>query len=510
MEAFESILHPPGAAPKLATEAPAWFADLHMDRVVASLTDGREEFELAPLLHTPLRDVDAVAWRQDVVRDLADRRVLEAVRELCAELGLVRRRLAPAERLPHPIQRQRWLLAAAEAWCAAVPAFDDRLAGLELRSEALIGLRRHVSSYTSSDSFAALARETADVVAGLDAVRYAVRVSGARVTVGPFQDEPDVGEEVRATFERFRRTVADRRRVTFPSRVQADHVETQILDRVAQLAPEPFAALARHSERHREFRDAPIVRFDREVQFYLAYLEHIEPLEEQGLRFSLPRVAAGSTQERASQTFDLALAGRLAATGGTVVVNDFQLRGTERILVVSGPNNGGKTTFARAFGQLHHLAALGLPVPGTDVRLLLADRVHAHFEREEELRTLRGGFEDELHRIHEILEAAGPDSVLIMNESFGSTTLHDALLVGSEIVRRISELGALCVFVTFVDELASLNEHTVSMMSTVDPDDPARRTFRVVRRPADGLAHAAAVARRHRLTYEALRERIAR
>ncbi|MGH2930493.1 MAG: MutS-related protein, partial [Solirubrobacteraceae bacterium] len=283
----------------------------------------------------------------------------------------------------------------------------------------------------------------------------------------------------------------------------------QVLDLVAALHPEAFAQLRAYCADHEDYLDETIGRFDREVQFYLAYLEYIEPLSSAGLSFCRPRVSARRKELRVLDTFDLALAAKLVSEGATVVTNDIELAGPERAIVVSGPNNGGKTTFARTFGQLHHLAALGLPVPGREAQLFLPDRIFTHFEREEEIETLRGKFEDELHRIREILGEATGASILVMNESFGSTTLRDARLVGGEVVGQILKLDALCVFVTFVDELASLGEGTVSMMSTVVAEDPAVRTFKVVRKPADGLAYAAAIAEKHGLSYEALKRRIA-
>jgi DNA mismatch repair protein MutS len=488
--------------------APEFFRDLNLDQIVDSITVGREEYTLKPFFHLPLRRAEAVRYRQRVFLDLDNPEVLKAVQSFAASMHTMRAHLALSEKRYYKRQKQASFLDAVRTYCSATTSLSHSLISTHLNSSGFEGFRDFLNRYSGSEDFAALVRETEAVRVGLQEVKYSVHIQSARVTVDQNDTGGDYSQEVLATFEKFRQTDPRSHRLKVPASIEMNHIEAQILDLVAKLHPEIFAHLDEYCSRFSNYCHEVIARFDREVQFYLAYFEQMERVKNAGLPFCWPQVTSESKEVQALNSYDLALANQLIHVRKEVVTNSFHLRQPERIIVVSGPNQGGKTTFARTFGQLHYLAALGCPVPGASAKLFLFDNIFTHFEKEEKVQNLRGKLEDELIRIREIFERATANSVLIMNESFLSTTLNDALFLSREVMKRIRALDMLCVTVTFLDELASFNETTVSMISTVNVDDPQQRTFKVIRKPADGLAYAAAIAEKYHLTYDAVKKRL--
>jgi DNA mismatch repair protein MutS len=508
---FHSILFDEDRDPATVDERhePSFFVDLNLDQAIEAITADREEYHLEPFFYTPLDSVSSVTYRHEIFRDLDGTPLLEHVRSFARAMRSMRDQLAQIKKLRHVYQRESWFLDAAATYCDAVTRLSGDLGDTALTSRGLLAFREYLTRYVESTAFTPLVADAAEVKRALGQLAYCVHIKGNRVQVSKYDVQADYSAEVVRTFEKFKQGAVEEYRAKFSSPPDMNHVEAQILDRVAQLYPDAFADLDKFYEDHRDYLDRTVADFDREVQFYVAYLEHVATLRPAGLAFCYPRVSKGSKEVSAAETFDLALANRLVRETDPVVCNQFYLRDPERVLVVTGPNQGGKTTFARTFGQLHYLASLGCLVPGTEAKLFLFDRLFTHFEKEEDLDGLHGKLEDDLVRVHTILEQATSNSIIILNEILTSTTLKDALFLGTKVLEQLIELDVLGVCVTFVDELASLGDTTVSMVSTVAPDNPAVRTYKLVRKPADGLSYAAAIAEKYGLTYDRLKGRIA-
>lgn len=495
-------------AKKETLEEPDFFVDLNLDQVIETITAGKQEYNLKPFFYTPLREIEAIRYRHQIMRDLENNILFESIRSFSERMRTMRGLLAQIEKLYYKYQKQRWFLDSVIIYCEALQSLVDHLSHVDLKSRGFLAFREYLIGYVESDRFTSLLAETKRITADLSSVKYCLLIRGSGVQVRKCDSEIDYSAEVEETFEKFKQGAVKDYRAEFYDRLDMNHVEAKVLDLVAKVYPDVFLYLENYCARNVDYLDETVGAFDREVQFYLSYLEYVGKFKQAGLKFCYPKISNETKEVYDHEGFDLALAFKLIPEKSSIVCNDFYLKGKERIIVVSGPNQGGKTTFARAFGQLHYMASLGCPVPGREAQLFLFDRIFTHFEKEETINSLRGKLQDDLVRIHDILNLATTNSIILINEMFTSTTLQDALSLGKKIMEQIIEMDLLCVFVTFIEELTSLSEKTVSMVSTIVPENPALRTFEIVRRPADGLSYAISIAEKYRLTYESLKERI--
>lgn len=507
MTPFHSILFidTPDDAP-----VPQCFADLNLDQLIEAITAPRKNTRLQPFFFLPLRDETLIRRRQEVARDLEQAPVYAAITAFNERMATVYRYLALRQTLIYEHHRQGWLLEAILAYCAAVSELARMLSKATLRSQGLQAFVSYLYRYLQTIEFGELNGGAQHVQSALKQIRFCLTIRGDTFSVKPYENEQPYSPEITAVFAKFRQADSLSYLVNLREAAGMSHIEAKIVEFVARLYPEPFAALAQFCAQHEQFIDETIRRFDREVQFYLAYLEFIARFRQQGLPFCYPDISRSDRNETVHDGFDLALAHALYARQTPIVTNSYEIAAPEQILVVSGPNQGGKTTFARMVGQLHYLASLGLPVPARSARLFIPDQIFTHFERSEDIRHLRGKLQDELVRIHELLAQTTSATLLILNEIFHSTTVEDATFLSKALMARILRQQAFGVWVTFIDELSRLNEHTVSMVSLVDPANPAQRTFKVARQVADGRAYALAVAHKYGLTYEQIRERMGR
>ncbi len=514
---FASVLFP---APTRSTEidappVPSSFTDLDFDQIVKAVVVGHDEYRLPPYFRLPLESVDAVIYRQEVFAALDGTPLRETMVHFADRMRSVRAMLTLAEEMRHRYQRRSWLLTAAATYVGTATGLLSELEQAPVTARALVGLRERLIRYIGSEAFETLRQDMTEAQDAIARVRYTLLFYARVIRVRRFEGETDYGEEIASFFARFQQRGGTDHHLEMAGRPAMNRLEQRALDRVVALFPDAFGALDRFCEAHPVWLDELVVRFDREIQFYLAYLGVVRSLRAFGLPVCYP-VLSSSKDEAVDSTYDLALALRRLAQSeeaggaGAVVTNDYRLSGPERIIVVTGPNQGGKTTFARAFGQLHWLAALGCPVPGANARLFLADKVLSHFGWGENLGDMRGRLEDDLVRVRETLAQASDESVVILNEVFSSTTLRDATVLSRSVLAELSRLDALGVCVTFVDELASFDHKTVSMVAGVDAVDPTVRTFKLERRPADGRAYAVVLAERYGLSHDRVKERLAR
>jgi hypothetical protein len=217
-----------------------------------------------------------------------------------------------------------------------------------------------------------------------------------------------------------------------------------------------------------------------ELGFYVACLNLCEKLREKDLPTCMPEaLPADALGMSARGLVDPALAFHL---DGVVVGNDVDGDGAG-LVMVTGANQGGKSTFLRSVGLAQLLMQAGAVVPAASFRAAVRSGVFTHFPREEDATMTRGKLEEELQRMSDIAGRIRPGGLLLCNESFASTNEREGSEIGRHVIRAMVEVGVSVIFVTHLFDLASslgreADDTALFLRAERRPD--GTRTFRLV------------------------------
>jgi DNA mismatch repair ATPase MutS len=217
-----------------------------------------------------------------------------------------------------------------------------------------------------------------------------------------------------------------------------------------------------------------------ELAFYVGCINLHDKILEMGEPVCFPAGAPATPQTLyAEGLYDVCLALR---SDDSVVGNDLQAD-NKSLVIVTGANQGGKSTFLRSVGLAQLMMQAGMFVPATSFRANVCKRVFTHFKREEDRAMKSGKFDEELQRMSNIASEIAPDCLLLCNESFASTNEQEGSEIGREVVRALADAGVKVVFVTHLFELArSLYTEELGTVLFLRAERLAdgRRTFRLV------------------------------
>ncbi|MGN6245301.1 MAG: MutS-related protein [Motilibacteraceae bacterium] len=215
-----------------------------------------------------------------------------------------------------------------------------------------------------------------------------------------------------------------------------------------------------------------------ELAFYLAATRLHGQLFAVGAPTCLPEPhPAGSGVLVGVGVYDPVLQVRL---GGRAVPNDVDTE-HKPLLLVTGANQGGKTTLLRTLGTAQLLLQAGLFVPAVAFTASTGSRVLTHFEREEDTGLRHGKFDEELARLSELLNHLRPGDLLLSNESFAATTENEGAAIGASVIRALADAGVRVHLVTHLHALADALHRQVPCLS-LRPERRAdgERTYRLV------------------------------
>lgn len=248
-----------------------------------------------------------------------------------------------------------------------------------------------------------------------------------------------------------------------------------------------------------------------ELVYYIRFADYVRGLRKAGYVFCMPETAPDDGDGRTMKArgfWNLKLAENCKAE--EVVRNDLDFDADHRAYILTGANRGGKTTVTQAIGQLFALAQGGIFVPAEQFVFHPADRIHTHFPADEDKTLDLGRLGEECKRFREMFRDCTGKSLLLLNETFSTTSFEEGYYIARDSVKAILNAGIRTIYNTHMHKLAfELDELNSAggdgkAASLIVKSTDGQRSFRISVEPPEGMSYARDIAVKYGVTYEML------
>ena len=567
-----SILFPHGSFEACTVLSETAVHDLGLDRICESVSDKpKEQALILGIMSRITADPDVVRFRLDVFDDIYRNpafceRMLEILDkiEFLKDFGSFRRDNEESSGtwdLVHRLEEIR-------DYISYVEALQECLGDADLKSKGLNELKAHIAEIYDDNGF----KELKEDIASLKATTSSLKSVTVGINLNERFEAKEIGLISINSKEFTRSTLLDHfgNLISRKDNIKADvswdgSTRFQPFSTSDQSAADKFMGLARtkamminpvltmalvpdgdmgkdvtsHMDRITDHMLSQTVRKLKEVLgkyvglsimnitalipefiYYVRWAQYIKRHVGEGLSFCKASVLDKNREDglrmRARGFYNLKLADFVHDGKNSIVANDLDFGSDGSLYILTGANRGGKTTITQATGLMFALAQGGVFVPASEFSFVPADCIFTHYPADEDKTLDYGRLGEECKRFREIFSRCTSDSLLLLNETFSTTSFEEGFFIARDAVKAILKKGTRCIYNTHMHKLASdigeINAEgakegsSSKAASLVVLSDGGERSFKVKVAPPQGMSYARDIAQKYGVTYDMLME----
>lgn len=496
---------------------PAFFQDLQLDYITGIINNLTGDYQASQYYYTFPSDLELVKYRQQVFKDLENKGLQQAVKGFCVKMQKSRHSYLLSLECEDNTRAAGYHLEAALLYWEALEGFGQYLGDFTPVSDGINSLREYVLKHIKECVESGFSKAATGAREIFSQMRFYMAVNGSGITITGREDAGTAGgsaeknylEELAGLLGVNGNNIEEMVTLKdiFPNVMELSYLENALVKLLKRSSPEVFSEIEGFYKNYPDFYSKELLQFEEEVQFYLGFLSFRDRTVSHGYNLDMPDVISGGDFS-GNGIYDIALAWKSADRNYKVVPNDFSFNTEPSFFVVTGPNQGGKTTFARSMGQAVYFSIMGLPANALSLTVPLFKGIMTHFEAEEKIQSNSGKLKEEIDRLAPMMKQDNGYQFVILNELFTTATTNDAFVMGREVMEHFLGKDCYGIYVTHIQELAEETDRIISLVAQAGDGADRVRTYKMVRMEAQGYGYSESLVKKFGLAYEDILRRL--